>query len=208
MKSNSTASNQDISLTLPLRISFATVDTFLQKKFVGTNISKTDTHGKTANYFKILDLHLVESSAAPYNLEIRMKLQTLTVLFHEKDLDVTVQAQLNLDIPNQKLSVEAYKINTHGNHWMVNSILKSVMNTFIYKKVIQSLSVDLRPLLSETIDGLNAKLASKLEATKAISIFGAVENFRISHFEIKKNKIWVLINTRGWCVIEIEDLEF
>lgn len=208
MNSNPKTSNQDISITLPLRISFATVDTFLKKKFVGTNISKTDTHGKTANYFKILDLHLVESSAAPYNLEIRMKLETLTFLFHKKDLDVTVQAQLSLDVATQKLYVEAYKINTHGNHWMANGILKSVLNTFIYKKIIQSLSVDLKPLLIEKIEELNAKLASKLEATKAISILGTVENFSIGHFEIKKDKIWVLINTSGWCVISIEDLEF
>lgn len=202
-----TLSDQDISMTLPLRISFETIAAFLKKKFVGTNINKTDARGKIANYFKILDLNLAESSAPPYNLELRMTLQTLTLLFHKKTLQVTVQAQLRLDVATQKLYVEAYKTNSQGDHWMANSILKSVLNTFIYKKIINTLSVDLRPLLMEKLDDLNAKLASKLDTTKGISILGNVEYFTISHFEIKKNQIWVLVNTHGWCIITIEDLQ-
>lgn len=207
MTTHPTPSDQAISMTLPLRISFATISAFLKKKFVGTNINKTDAQGKITNYFKILDLNLAESSAPPYNLELRMTLQTLTLLFHKKNLQVTVQAQLRLDVATQKLYVEAYKTNSQGDHWMANGILKSVLNTFIYKKIIKILSVDLRPLLTEKIEDLNAKLASKLETTKGISILGNVENFTISHFEIKKNQIWVLIKTSGWCIIDIEDLE-
>ncbi|HUH28032.1 DUF4403 family protein [Gelidibacter sp.] len=203
MKTHPTPSNQDISITLPLRISFETAAAFLKEKFVGTNISKTDPQGKVINYFKILDLNLAESSAAPYNLELRLKLKTLTVLFHKKDLDMIVQAQLNLDVGTQKLYVESYKINSQGNHWIASSIIKSVLNTFIYKKLIKTLSIDLRPLLAEKIEDLNNKLASKLETTKGISVLGKVENFSIGHFEIKKNKIWVLINTSGWCVIDM-----
>lgn len=207
MTTHPTPPDQDISMTLPLRISFETIAAFLNKKFVDTNIHKTDARGKTTNYFKILDLNLAESSAPPYNLELRMTLQTLTLLFHKKTLQVTVQAQLRLDVATQKLYVQAYKTNSQGEHWMANSILKSVLNTFIYKKIINTLSVDLRPLLAEKIDDLNAKLASKLGNTKGISILGHVDTFSISHFEIKKNQIWVLIHTGGWCIIDIEDLE-
>lgn len=208
MNTQTKNSDQNISITLPLRINFATVEAFLKKKFVGTNISKTGDNGKTINYFKILDLNLDESYAAPYNLELKIKLKTLTLLFNNKDIQVTVQVQLRLDVTTQELYVEAYKINSHGDHWMATSILKSVLNTFIYKKIIKTLSVDLMPILKEKIDVLNAKLASKLETTKGISILGKVENFTIGHFEIKKSEIWVLINTSGWCVITIEDLEF
>lgn len=208
MNTHPITSDQDISITLPLRINFLAIETFLKKKFVDTNISKMDTQGKTTNYFRILDLNLSESHADLYNLELRMQLQTLTLLFHKKDIDVSIQTQLSLNVATQKLSVDTYKINSQGDHWLANNILKSMLNTFIYKKIIKTLSVDLRPLLDEKIDGLNAKLASKLETNKGISILGKIENFTISHFEIKKSEIWVLINTSGWCVIAIEDLEF
>lgn len=206
MNTHPTPSNQDISITLPLRISFETAAAFLKEKFVGTNISKTDTQGKVINYFKILDLNLAQSSIQTYNLELNLKLQTLTFLFYKKDLDVIVQAQLNLDVGSQKLYVESYKINSQGNHWIATSILKSVLNTFIYKKLIKTLSVDLKPLLAERIEDINLKLASKLETSKGIAVLGKVEDFSIGHFEIKNNKIWVLINSSGWCVIDIEDL--
>lgn len=208
MNTNSNTPDQGISMTLPLRIDFVAIENLLKKKFIGTNISKTDANGKSSNYFKIVDIHLAESTANTYNLKLIMKLQTLTLLFNHKELEVSVDANLLLDITTQKLYVEAYHINSHGNHWIANNILKTVLNTFIYKKIINTLSVDLTPLLNEKIENLNTKLASKLEATQGISILGTVENFSINHFEIKENKFWVFINTSGWCIVEIEDLNF
>lgn len=208
MDSNQTTSDQDISVTLPVRIGFPAIESFLKKKFIGTVISKTDTKGKESNYFKILDLSLSESPSAAYNLELRIRLQTLTLIFHKKDIEVSVLANLKLDISTQKLYVKAYKINSSGDSWLANSLLKSVLNTFIYKKIVNTLSVDLMPIVNEKIDIVNAKLASKLETTKGISILGNIEQFTISHFKIKNDMVWVLVNTNGWCVIGIEDLEF
>lgn len=205
MNTQAKPSDQEISIALPLRIDFMAIENYLSKEFIGTNISKTDAHGKVSNYFKILDINVDATSSASYNLEIRMKLQTLTLLFNHKDLEVSMLADLRLDIITQKLYVEAYKINSQGQNWMANNILKSILNTFIYKKIIKILNLDLRPLLKEKIDDVNKNLASKLEATPGISILGTVSDFSISHFEIKKDKIWVLVNTRGWCVIAIED---
>lgn len=208
MNSNPTTSDQDISVTLPVRIGFAVIETFLRKKFIGTTISKNDVKGKASNYFKILDLNLSESETEPYNLQLRLKLQTLTLLFRKKDLEMSVLTDLRLDVGTQKLYVEAYKISSSGDNWIANTVLKSVLNTFIYKKIINTLSIDLMPILQEKIDLINAKLASEIKATKNISIMGNVENFTISHFEIKKDVMWVLIHTQGWGVITIEDLGF
>ncbi|MBA6152795.1 hypothetical protein [Gelidibacter maritimus] len=207
MNSNSTTSNQDISVTLPVRIGFAVIESFLKKKYTGTTISKTSSRGKTSNYFKILDLNLFESQTEPYNLQLRLKLQTLTLLFNNKDIEVSVLTDLRLDIETQKLYVEAYNINSSGDHWIASNILKSVLNTFIYKKILNTLSVDLMPILQEKIDLVNIKLASELTATKNLSIMGNVEKFTISHFEIKRDVIWIFIDTQGWGVITIEDLE-
>lgn len=207
MITRSNTSNQDISITLPLRIDFVAIENLLKKKFIDTNISKTDNKGKKTNYFKILNLNLAESQTKPYNLALHINLQTLTFLFHKKELELTVRAFLKFDVETQKLYVETYRINTSGESWLANHILDSVLNTFIYKKIIQSLSVELMPIIKEKIDLVNTKLSAKFETTKGISILGQIENFTISHIEIKKEEVWVFINTIGWCVIAIEDLD-
>ncbi|WP_026449579.1 DUF4403 family protein [Aequorivita capsosiphonis] len=208
MNSNPSKPDQDISLTLPVRIGLGTIEPFLKKKFNGTTISKTDAKGKASNYFKILDLNLAESDVETYNVELRLQLETLTRIFNKKVIEVMVQADLRLDVEAQKLYVEAYKINSSGESWFANTILNSVLNTFIYKKFIKSLHLDLMPIIKEKLDLVNAKLTSKMEATKNISIMGNVEDFTLKHFKIKKDEVWVLVHTEGWCVIAIEDLEF
>lgn len=208
MNSNPSTSDHDISIKLPVRIGFAPIETFLKKRFIGTTIGKNDDNGHESSYFKILDLNLAESKSEEHNLEVRLKLQTLTVIFHKKDIEVTVQADLRFDVETQKLYVEAYKINSSGDSWLANAILKSVVNTFIYGKIINALSLDLMPIIKENIDSINTKLASELQATKNISIMGNVDTFTISSFKIKKDEAWVLVHTQGWYVVAIEDLEF
>lgn len=208
MNSNPSSTDHDISLTLPVRLGLRTIEAFLKKKFIGTTISKTDDNGKASTYFKILDLKIVEEQSEAYNLSLRLKLQSLTRIFHNKEIEVSVQALLKLDVETQKLYVEAYKTDSIGESWFTNTVLNSVLNTFVYKKILNALSLDLMPIIKEKIHLVNAKLATKLEATKNISIVGNIENFTISHFKVKKDEVWVLIHTQGWCVIDIEDLEF
>ncbi|MBJ7882029.1 DUF4403 family protein [Gelidibacter salicanalis] len=208
MNSNPTPSDQDISLTLPVQIGFEVLDTFLKKKFRDTNISHKDAKGNSSNYFRILDLKLAESEHNAYNLCLKMRLQPLTLLFNRNTVEVSVHADLKLNVDTQKLYVEAYNMDSSGKNWVTNNLLKSVLNTFIYKKIINALSLDLMPIVKEKIEIINAQLASTLKTTKGVSIMGNVANFTISHFEIKKDVIWVLIHTQGWCVISIDDLEF
>ncbi|TDU39498.1 uncharacterized protein DUF4403 [Gelidibacter sediminis] len=207
MNTNPTPSDQDISLTLPVQMGFKVLDAFLKKKFKDTNISHKDDKGNTSNYFKILDLKLEESDHPEYNLSLKLHLQPLTLLFNNNTVDVSVLADLKLDVATQKLYVEAYDMDSSGKNWVTNTLLKTVLNTFIYKKVINTLSIDLMPIVNEKIALINAQLASKLKTTKGISIMGNVASFTISHFEIKKDVIWVLIHTQGWGVISIDDLE-
>lgn len=205
MNTQSNPSDQQISITLPLRIEFKAIESLLRKKFVNTTINKTDAHGKVTNYFNILDIDLATAASTKYNLEIKMKLEALTVLFNHKDFDVVIWTELKLDPINEKLYVEAYDINVHGLNFIANNLVESVLNTFIYKKIINMLNVELTPIIKEKIDDINIKLASKMEASPGISILGRIEDFSISHFEIKNDKVWVLINAKCWGVISIED---
>ncbi|WP_170245215.1 DUF4403 family protein [Gelidibacter salicanalis] len=207
MNTNQTSSDQDISLTLPVKMDFEVLDAFLKKEYNDTNISHKDDKGNTSNYFKILDLNLEESDHPDYNLSLKLHLQPLTLLFNNNTVDVSVLAELRLDVATQKLYVEAYDMDSNGKNWVTNTLLKTVLNTFIYKKVINTLSFDLMPMITEKLALINAQLASKFKTTNGISIMGNVASFSVSHFEIKNDVIWVLIHSQGWGVISIDDLE-
>jgi len=207
MNSNQNSSDQDISLTLPVKLDFEVLDAFLKKEYNDTNISHKDDKGHTSNYFKILDLKLEESDHPDFNLSLKLHLQPLTLLFNNNTVDVSVLAELRLDVATQKLYVEAYDMDSNGKNWVTNTLLKTVLNTFIYKKVINTLSFDLMPMITEKLAMINAQLASKFKTTNGISIIGNVASFSVSHFEIKNDVIWVLIHSQGWGVISIDDLE-
>ncbi len=86
-------------------------------------------------------------------------------------------------------------------------MLKSVVNTFIYRKIIKNLSIELLPLIDEKLIQLNEKLASKIEVKSGISILGSMKSLTITHFEVKQNDIWVILNINGWGIIDIEILD-
>lgn len=207
MNSEPTTPDQDISIKLPVRIGFEIIEEYLKKKYINTSIGKSDDNGKTSDYFKILDLSIGESHAEAYNLEIKLKLQTLTLLFHDNIINVVMQAHLSFEIETQKLYVESYKIDSMGESKLESIFLNSTLNTLFYKKTLNTLYLELMPMIKKKIDSLNTKLATKLEPSSNISIVGKVENFIIEHFKIKKDEIWMLVHSQGWCIISIEDLD-
>ncbi len=206
MKNNQKQNDQGISITLPIKINFMAIGALLHKELVGKTISKTKSDGKELKYFKILDLDLAKSKAEPYNLEINLRLQTLTLLHKEKDMQVTLQTKVVLDVETQRLYIDAYKIEKVGDSGISSYLLKSVLNTFIYRKVIDKLSVHLTPTITEKLKAINTTLASNLDIDKGISIIGHIENIGISHLEIKENGVWVFIDSNGWLILDIDHL--
>jgi len=208
MDSKEKKTDQDISIALPLKISFSAVEKFLEKQLVGKTISKKDAHNIELKYFKILDLKITNSNDALYNLELTLNLQTLTRLYHNKEIQFSVLTNLKLDAAAQQLYIEAYKTSSKGGSWIINNLTTSLINTFIYRHLLKKLNIDLRPLVKQKLISINNKLASKLETSKGISILGEIHSFTIDHLEVKADELWLIINSMGWCVIDIDDLDF
>lgn len=202
------STNHDISLSIPIKISFTALKNYLNKEFVGTTISRPNSNGKTVNYFKILDIDIEQTDIEKYNIELMVKLETLTTFYNKRELDISVLTFVNLDVGSQKIYIDTYKIDSKGKSWFANQLLKSLINTFIYQKIIKNLSIELLPIIKKNMLLLNEKLASKIEVKSGISILGCLENVTIAHFEIKQNDIWVIININGWGIIDVESLDF
>lgn len=208
MNLNQELTNGDISLSIPIKISFSALKNYLNKEYQGKIISRNNSSGKEIKYFKILDIDINKSHIENYNIELLVKLETLTTFYNKRDLQISIQTLVNLDVESQNIHVQTYKIDSTGKSWFANQMLKSVVNTFIYRKIINNLNFELSPLINEKLSELNEKLASKLEIKRGISILGAFKNLTITHFEVKQNDIWVIIHINGWGVIDMEDLDF
>ena len=202
------SNNEDISLSIPIKISFTALINHLNKKFVGKTISRDNANGREINYFKILDIAIDKSDFHKYNIELKLKLETLTTFYNKRELHVSVHARVYMDMKSQRISIAAYEIDSTGKSWIANQMLKSVVNTFIYRKIIKNLSIELLPLIDEKLIQLNEKLASKIELKSGISILGLMKSLTITHFEVKQNDIWVILNINGWGIIDIESLDF
>lgn len=200
-------SDQDISISIPIKMRFIALKKILNTKFSGKVISKTNASGKENKYFKILHIDIEESNFEPYNIDFIVTIETLTTFYSKRELQISIQTLVAMDLKSQQMYVESYKIDTSGQNWMANQFIKTVLNTFIYQKIIKNLRIDLAPMIHENLVKLNEKLASKFEVKSGISILGELKHLSISRFEIKEQNIWIIINMDGWGIIDIENVE-
>lgn len=200
--------HQDISLSLPIRMKFKTLTNFINKSYAGHTISKTNSHGKETSYFEIRHINVQPSDVEKYNIELILNLETLTTFYNHRELEISIFTLVKLDVITQKIYVDSYKMESKGQGWIADHLIKSILNTFIYEKMIKNLNYELVPLIDEKLQELNLKLASKLEVQSGISVLGALNSLRITHFEIRDNTLWIIISLKGWGVVDIENLAF
>lgn len=200
-------SHQDISLSLPIKMGFKALTNFLNTSFAGHSIGKTNSRGKEVNYFKIHHIDAEPSNLEGFDMELIVNLETLTTLYKHRELQISVYVSMKLDVSSQKIYIDAYKMDSEGQGWIADHLLKSVLNNFIYDRIINDLNIELRPLIDEKLVELNKKLAANFEINSGISILGAIQTVNISHFEIKNDTIWIIINIKGWGVIDVENLD-
>ena len=208
MDNNQEPINQDISLSIPIKIGFVALKNYLNKEFVGKTISKTNSNGKEINYFKILEIEINKSSIDKYNIELIVKLETLTTFYHKRELKISVQTFVKMDVGSQNIYIDTYKIDSKGESWFANQILNPIINTFVSRKISDNANIELLPIIKKNMIQLNEMLASKIEVKSGISILGALENLTITHLEVKRDDIWVIISVNGWGIIDVEDLDF
>ncbi len=207
MEVNQLSTDQNISITFPIKIRYTVLEKYLCEKFVGEIISKESANGKQVKYAKILDIGLAKSEVESYNLEVKLKIQTLTFLYKNRSLDIIIQTSLILDAESQTIYFKDYKIDSQGKSWLADQLLESVLNTFFYQKVVKNLKFELSPIIKQQMDVINENLANKLETNKGIFLMGSLDNLRVSYLKAKENELWIFLYVGGWGVVDIEHLE-
>lgn len=201
-------SHEDISISLPIKLGFEALSNLIQESLKDQVISKTNSQGKEIKYFRILNLEVKPSDVEGYNIELLVNLETLTTFYRNKNLQVSFYTLLQLDVTSQKVFVDNFKMDSKGQGWIADHLLKSILNTFAHQKILQILNIELEPLLDKQRVELNEKMAGRLEIRSGIFILGTLKHITVTHFEIKNDTIWIIIHVTGWGIIDIDHLSF
>jgi len=198
--------NNNITAKLPLVISYEALEGVLKNKLIGEHIEKDKDNGKTIKYAEILDVSLSKSKALNFDIEISFKLKSLMFLFKNSTFGLQVDVSLRLDEKRQFIKVDNFEIDSKGLNKVTDSILESVVNRFMYKKLKNKLQLDLVPKLEKQLKSINDELANRLQAKDGVHISGKMENLRLLDLKAKENFLWILISLNGWGVIEIDSI--
>ena len=200
-------SDQNINITVPVIISYSTLDKYLQQKLIGEIISKDNSDGDKSRYAQILDVSMEKSDLEEFDLRVNLTLQTLTSLFKNKQVTVHFHAALELDREQQHISLKDFMVDGKTKNWFADQFLETVLNKWMYGKLKKKMNFNLMPHLEEKISSLNEKLENKLEAKEGVHLIGSLDDVHIANLKAGENELWISISVTGTGLVELEKLE-
>lgn len=197
----------EVSLRLPVKISYKVIEDFLKKKMIGEKISQ-EKNGKSTDYAEIQDIEISSSSEEGYDLAINLKLQTLTTLFKNRKLDLLLHAKLDFDETGQLISVKKYNLDGKSRNWLLDNLLEGLSNTLLYNSIIRKMRVDLSPHIKEQLASVNSKLEDDMETAPGVHVSGYIKDFRIVDIIPGSNQFLIGIEITGHGLIDIRKIGF
>lgn len=197
----------EVSLRLPVKISYKVIEDFLKKKMIGEKISQ-EKNGKSTDYAEIQDIEISSSPEEGYDLAINLKLQTLTTLFKNRKLDLLLHAKLDFDETGQLISVKKYNLDGKSRNWLLDNLLEGLSNTLLYNSIIRKMRVDLSPHIKEQLASVNSKLEDDMETAPGVHVSGYIKDFRIVDIIPGSNQFLIGIEITGHGLIDIRKISF
>jgi hypothetical protein len=198
---------QNIDITVPVIIGYHVIDKLLREKLVGEIISKENSKGEKSNYAQILDVSIQKSELEGFDLCLDIKLQTLTSLFKNKQVQIYFHAALELDKELQHISLKDYEVDGKTKNWFADQLLETVVNKWMYEKLKKKMNIDLMPHIEEKVGSLNEKLENKLEAKEGVNLIGALDKIEISNLKAGNHDLWISVSVTGTGLVELEKLD-
>ncbi|MGY5848759.1 DUF4403 family protein [Salegentibacter sp. HM20] len=197
----------EVSLRLPVKISYKVIEDFLKKKMIGEKISQ-EKNGKSTDYAEIQDIEISSSPEEGYDLAINLKLQILTTLFKNRKLNLLLHAKLDFDETGQLISVKKYNLDGKSRNWLLDNLLEGLSNTLLYNSIIRKMRVDLSPHIKEQLASVNSKLEDDMETAPGVHVSGYIKDFRIVDIIPGSNQFLIGIEITGHGLIDIRKIGF
>lgn len=198
----------NVQIQLPVKVDYKVIDVFLQKKFQGKVLSKGKANGESSDHARILHISVEKSPLEDFDLALQLRLQLLTSFFRNKEIKLVIHLALAFQEKTQELSIQKYELDGENNSWVVNKLLETLVNSFLYEKLKRKMKVDLKPILEKQTGKINEKLVNGTEIQQGIHLSGHVNKFSINEIIPGEKYLLVSLNLLSNNVINIKELDF
>lgn len=207
MQTNPYSDQNNVILKLPVNISYQALVTYTREKFRGEIIKVEKDNGKSTNYAEILDVSFERSLEENYDLVFDIRFKTLTTIFRNKEGRILLHAAIDFNEELQVVTVTGYKLNSVSNSWLMDNSLEAMANKLIYSKLKKKMNFNFTPIIEKQLKEINEKIAST-EVKDGISLFGKLEDFKITALIPKLEHLLVVLDVKGNAVVDIDNFDF
>ena len=199
--------DQNINITIPVKVGYQALDTYLEEKLGGEIISNENKAGKKSNYARVLDISIEKSDLEGFDLLLNISLQTLTSLFKNRQVKIFFHAALELDREHQHVSLKDFEVYGKTKNWFADKLLETIVNKWVYEKIKKKMIFDLLPHIEGKVNAINEELENKLEAKEGVYIIGSLDKIELSKLKAGEKELWISISISGQGLLELEKLE-
>lgn len=207
METKTNETRYNVILHLPVKITYKVLETYLQKKLLGKILSKGKSGGGSSDTARIQKISLERSPLEDYDLVVHIQLGLLTTFFRNKEIKMAMHLSLTFREADQEILIPRYKLEGENNGWFTNKLVETLINNFMYSKLKEKMKFDIRPLVTQKLEGINQKLNAGLEVMDGINITGKVNEFRVQEVIPGQRTLLVAVNVLGNNVLNIQKID-
>jgi hypothetical protein len=199
--------NYNVVLRLPVKVNYQVLQNYLQKKLLGKIISKGKANGETSDRARIQAITLERSPLEDFDLAVQVQLKLLTTFFKDKVIKVTTQLSIGFSEAGQEVLIRRYKLESEDNGWLIDKLVETLINNFMYSKLKDKMRFDIRPLVKEKLEKLNHRLNGGLEVADGVSITGKIKDFRVQEIIPGQRTLLVSVKILGNNILNIKSID-
>lgn len=207
MEATNDPSKVNNSLSLPVKIEYAVLQSILRKKMIGETISSEEKDGKVSNYAEILNISIARSVKENYDLAVEIIFKNLTSFLKNREGKFVLYAALDFDELLQQIQVVDYEIDGTSKNWLFNNTIETIANTFMRGKIRNKMKVDFQPEIQKQLVAINEKLKSNFEVADGIFLSGEMKFIKINEIILQEQQILVLVQVEGQTLINIQNIQ-
>ena len=196
--------NDKISLSLPVKISYSAIQEYLQRELTGMKLQKD---GEKA-VAEILDISLTRSTQEGFDIQAEVDIRILTSVFKNRQGKLLVDVSLDFNKKAQEVSVRDFRVDVKTKNWLVNNVVETIVNAFLYGRLKERMRFDFNELVKEKLSELNTKLEAPQEATDGIYFSGFIEDFQVVDLFPGKKVILAFVQISARALIDIRQISF
>ena len=208
MENTQDESQNSIQVKLPVNISYAAVNDFLQKNVVGELIKTEKESGEVTTYAEILDISLGQSPDEKYDLAVDVEFLMLTKLLRNKVGRVWLYVALEFNEEAQEVWVSDFKLDGNTSSWLMNNSLEVIANNIMQESLKNKMRYNFSAEIEKHIQKLNTKMGDPYEVSGGINLFGRIEKLKIYRIVPKPDRFLVLAKMAANAVVDVDRLEF